>query len=96
MNHLGKVSLALLSFTLLYTHVNASEPIEFVSQTKGNKGGSIAAKEAQNSALKMARSKPSLTTATGIVCLACVPVAGASASAGMCVACGILIAKTFG
>lgn len=35
-------------------------------------------------------------SATGIVCLACIPVAGAAVSPGMCVACGILIAKTFG
>lgn len=40
----------------------------------------MAAKEALNVALKMARSKPAITTATSIVCIACVPVAGAAAS----------------
>jgi len=34
--------------------------------------------------------------ATAIVCLTCIPVAGALASPGLCIACGILIAKTFG
>jgi hypothetical protein len=37
-----------------------------------------------------------MTAATAIVCLACVPLAGAAASPGMCIACGILIAKTLG
>jgi hypothetical protein len=49
-----------------------------------------------NSALKAANSKPAMTGATSIVCLACVPLAGAAASPGMCIACGILIAKTLG
>jgi len=37
-----------------------------------------------------------LSIAAGITCIACVPVAGVAASPGMCIACGILIAKTLG
>lgn len=95
-NHLGRVSLALISVALMSTPANAVEPVEVVGKAMGNEGGQVAAKEALNAALKMAKSKPAMTTATGIVCLACVPVAGAAASPGMCIACGILIAKTFG
>ena len=95
-NHLGHVSLALVSAVLISTPATASEPVEVVGQVLGNEGGKAAAKEALNAALKAARSKPAMTTATGIVCLACVPAAGAAASPAMCVACGILIAKTLG
>lgn len=95
-NHLGRVSLALISVALMSTPATAAEPVEVVGQTMGSEGGQMAAKEALNAALKMARSKPAMTAATGIVCIACVPVAGAAASPGMCIACGILIAKTFG
>ena len=93
-NHLGRVSLALVSFALMSTPsvAAAAEPVELAGQALGNEG----AKEALNVALKVARSKPALSTATGIVCLACIPVAGVAASPGMCVACGILIAKTIG
>jgi len=37
-----------------------------------------------------------LSVAANITCLACVPVAGAAASLGLCISCGILIAKTLG
>ena len=92
MNHLGHVGLAAFSFALMSTSVNASEPVELASEVMGNEG----AKQALNTALKIAKSKPAMTTATGTVCLACIPVAGAAANLGMCIACGILIAKTFG
>ncbi len=101
LNHLGRVSLALVSAILMSTPAAASTPVaapdsEIVGQALGTEGGQRAAKEALDAALKMARSKPAMTTATGIVCLACVPMAGVAASPGMCIACGILIAKTFG
>jgi hypothetical protein len=35
------------------------------------------------------------SVATGIMCLASIPAADAAASPGLCIACGILIAKTF-
>lgn len=92
-NHLGRVSLALISVALMSEPVTAVEPLEAIIS---NESGQVAAKEALSAALKMARSKPAMTTATGIVCLACVPVAGVAASPGLCVAVAILIAKTFG
>ena len=94
--HLGRVSLALISASLMLTPVNASEPAETITQVMGSEGGREAAKEALNSALKVAKSKPAMSVATGIVCLGCIPAAGAAASPGMCIACGILIAKTLG
>ena len=96
LKHLGKISTALITVSLMTSPALGVDPTEAAGQVIGSEGGRIAAKEAVNGALKFAKSKPAMTTATGIVCLACIPVAGASASAGMCVACGILIAKTFG
>ena len=94
--HLGRVSLALISASLMSTPVSAAEPAEAITQVMGSEGGQQAAKEALNTALKAAKSKPAMSLATGIVCISCVPVAGAVASPAMCIACGILITKTFG
>ena len=96
LKHLGKISTALITVSLMTSPALGIDTTEAASQVIGSEGGRIAAKEAVNGALKFAKSKPAMTTATGIVCLACVPVAGAVASPGMCIACGILIAKTFG
>ena len=98
LTHLGKVGLAVVSLALVTspTPAIAVEPTEAINQVMGSEGGSQIAKEALNAALKAAKSKPAMSTATGIVCLACVPAAGAAASPAMCIACGILIAKTFG
>lgn len=96
LNHLGSVSLAFISLALMSTPATAGDNAEVVGQALGSEGGELAGKEAINATLKMARSKPAMTAATSIVCLACFPVAGAAASPGLCVACGILIAKTFG
>ena len=76
----------------MLTPVSAADPTELASQAVGSEGG----KEVLNATLKAARSKPALSVATGIVCMACVPVAGATTSPGICIACGILIAKTLG
>jgi hypothetical protein len=43
----------------------------------------------------MAKSKPTMSTATGIVYLACILTLGAMASPRLCIACGILITKIF-
>lgn len=96
LKHLGKISMALITVSLMTSPALAVDSAEAAGQVIGSEGGGLAAKEAVNGALKFAKSKPAMTTATGIVCLACVPVAGAVASPGMCIACGILIAKTFG
>ena len=58
--------------------------------------GSEGGKEALNQALKVARSKPALSVAAGITCVACLPAAGAAASPGLCIGCGILLAKVIG
>ena len=94
LNHLGKVGMSLLSVGLLLgsSRASAIDSADAAAQAVASEGG----KEALNAALKLARSKPALSVATGITCLACVPVAGAGASPGLCIACGILIAKTLG
>jgi len=96
LRHLGKVAMAAVSVGLMAPPSVAIDPVEAASQAVGAEGGREAAKGVLNSALKVAKSKPALSTATGIVCLACVPVAGAAVSPGLCIACGILIAKTLG
>ena len=96
LRHLGKVAIAFLSAGIMVSPSGAIDPVDAASQAIGAEGGREAAKSVLNSALKVAKSKPALSTATGIVCLACIPVAGAAASPGLCIACGILIAKTFG
>jgi hypothetical protein len=58
--------------------------------------GRAATKAVLNSALKVAKSKPAMTLATGVVCIYCVPVAGACTSAYTCAGFGIIIAKTLG
>ena len=92
----AKYSLHLLSVAVMIGSgmgaANAVDPSEAAKEIVASEGG----KEALNQALKMARQKPALTVAAGITCLACIPVAGASTSASLCVACGILIAKTLG
>ena len=92
LKHLGNVGIAMVSLSLMTLPVSAVEPNEIL----GSEGGRQATKGAIDAALKMAKSKPAMSAATTIVCLACVPAAGAVASPGMCIACGILIAKTLG
>lgn len=96
LKHLANVCMAVISLSLMTSPVSAVDPSEAANQVIGSEGGRKATKAAIDSALKLAKSKPAMTTATGIVCLACIPLAGAAASPGMCIACGILIAKTFG
>lgn len=90
--HFGKIGLAILSFTLMSPPALAIDPVEAANECVASEGG----KEALNAALKIARSKPALSTAAAITCIACIPAAGVAASPGLCIACGILIAKTLG
>lgn len=92
LKHLGNVGIAIISFSLMTSPASAVDPTEVL----GSEGSRKLAKEALNGALKLSKGKPAMTAATTIVCLACVPAAGAIASPGMCIACGILIAKTLG
>lgn len=92
LKHLGSVGMAALSFSLMAPSASAIDPAEAAGQVVASEGG----KAALNSALKVARSKPSMVAATTVVCVSCIPVVGVCASASMCVACGIMIAKTLG
>ena len=96
LNHLGHVGVAAVTLILMTPPSLAVDPTEATNQVMGTEGGKKAAKEALDAAVKMAKSKPAMSAATSIVCLACVPAAGVVASPGMCIACGILIAKTIG
>lgn len=89
LNRLGKVGISLVSAGLIVGSAGAADVGDTVIGAKGGKA-------ALNEALKVARSKPALSVAAGITCIACVPVAGAAASPGLCIACGILIAKVIG
>jgi hypothetical protein len=90
--HVGKVALGIISTTLLVSSAGAVDVADGAKEIVGSEGG----KAAVNQALTVARSKPALSVATVIVCLACVPAAGIVTSPGMCIACGILIAKVIG
>ena len=97
LNHLGNVSMAVITLILMTSpSLAAVDPAEAANKVIGTEGGKKASKEALDAALKMAKSKPAMTAATGIVCLACIKAAGVAASPGLCIACGILIAKTLG
>jgi len=74
----------------------AADSSKLADQVIGAEGGREATKEALNAGLKAVRSKPAMRLATTIVCVGCIPATGATASPGLCIACGILIAKTFG
>jgi hypothetical protein len=93
-NHLGNVVMAIVSASLITAPALAAtiDPAEAAAQVVASEGG----KEALNAALKVARGKPALSLAALITCVACVPAAGAAASPGLCIACGILVAKTLG
>ena len=96
LKYLGNITLAIITFSVMNSPVSAIDSTELANQIIGSEGGQKATKEALNGALKIARSKPAMTAATGIVCISCIPVAGAATSPGLFIACGILIAKTFG
>ena len=94
LKRVGQVALSLVSGALvigsagaLAGAIDAAETAQIASE-----GG----KEALNQALKVARSKPAISVAAGITCLACLPAAGVVASPSLCITCGILIAKVIG
>lgn len=90
---IGKVGISAISTLII---IGSAGAVDSADATKtiieSNNGG----KEALNQALKFARGKPAMSLATSITCLACLPIAGVAASPGLCIACGILIAKTLG
>jgi hypothetical protein len=94
LKHLGKVSMALVytSFVLAPSPAFGADATDAAASVIGTEGG----KQVINEALKVTRGKPALSLATLIVCGACIPAAGVAASPGMCIACGILVAKLVG
>ncbi|QXE46145.1 hypothetical protein IV203_000067 (plastid) [Nitzschia inconspicua] len=96
--HLKHVAYAFLSLLVVIgpSPARALDSNDVINQTLANESSSDMIKEALNLALQAAKSKPLLAVATSITCLACVPASGVAAIPGLCIACGILIAKTFG
>ena len=94
LSHISSVGLAFLSLSLF---VGAESAVAVNSAEAVNSTASIeTSKDAINSILKASRQKPAMLVATTIVCTACIPAAGAAFSPALCVACGLLFAKTFG
>ena len=89
--HFIRVGVSIISAGLMVSPAMATDPANAAGQVAASEG----TKKALNAALTGAKSKPAMTAATTIVCLACIPVSGAAASPALCIACGILFAKTF-
>jgi hypothetical protein len=96
LKHLGNIGMAIISAIIMTSPASAVDPAQAAGQVIGAEVDTKAAKEALNTTLKMAKSTPAMATATTIVCIACVPAVGVGVSPALCVACGILIAKTLG
>jgi hypothetical protein len=93
LKHAGQVALGIISTTLIVSSAGAVDAAaDGAKEIAGSEGG----KASVTQALKVARSRPSLSIAAIIVCIACIPVTGAITSPGMCIACGILITKVIG
>jgi hypothetical protein len=75
LKHLGSVSVSIISVSIMTSPALAASA---AGQVIGAEGGPKAAKEALNAALRTAKSKPAMSTAVVIVCLACIPAAGAA------------------
>lgn len=93
LKRLAKVSLTIFSTAVLIGS-SAAGAVDSAADPESAMIAAEGGKQALNEALKLAKTKPALSIAASITCLACIPAAGASASASLCVACGILIAKT--
>ena len=76
LKHIAEIGVAIVSFTLMPCRVLAVDQLETANQVINSEG----AKEMVNAALKVARTKPALSVAAGITCIACVPAAGVAAS----------------
>jgi len=72
LNKLGQIGISLFSAALVIGSAAAVDAADAAKDVVGSEGG----KEALNQALKVARSKPALSIAAGITCIACMPVAG--------------------
>ena len=96
LRHLGRIAVSAVPVSLMTGRILAVDPAEAAVKVMATEGGQETAKQALKSALKGAHSKPTMTVATTIACVACVPIAVAVASPGVYIACSILIAKTLG
>lgn len=67
----GRGALTFLSLCLIVSPVSAVEPVSDITKVASETMVIEAGKEALNSALKIARTKPMLSVAGLIVCLAC-------------------------
>lgn len=79
LNRVVQVALSLVSGAIVIGSAGAPAGAIDAAETAQemiSEGG----KEAINQALKVARSKPALSVAAGITCVACLPAAGAAAS----------------
>ena len=90
LNRLGKVAMTIVSTSLVLS--SSASAADAAADAVSSEGG----KKALGKVLRVSRSKPALSIATSIVCLAAIPVGGAAASPGLFIACGILVAKTLG
>ena len=86
MKHLTKVGIAFVRFTLMTPMAVGVDPVEVIA-FEGDK-------EALNLVFKVAKSKPALSIAAGITCVACIPIVDTATSPGLYITCGILIVKT--
>ena len=96
LNRVVQVALSLVSGAIVIGSAGAPAVAIDAAETAQEVIASEGGKEVLNQALKVAKSKPALSVAAGITCVACLPAAGAAASPGLCIACGILIAKVVG
>ena len=69
LNHFVNVGMAIITASLIISPSLAVDPLEVANQAVGYEGGREAAKRALDGALKVAKSKPAMSAATGIVCL---------------------------
>ena len=88
---MGNVGLAIISIALTTIPLQAVE-VDEAAKVSGSEGG----KQVLNEALKVSKTKPALSVAAGITCLACIPAAKVTARLTMCIACCTIITKVLG
>ena len=76
LNHLGKIGISAISATFVIVSAASTAPAVAPADAAKDVVGS----ESLNQAFKVARSKPALSIAAGITCVACMLAAGVGAS----------------
>lgn len=77
--------MAVLRFSLMTPSSSAIDSIDATGKVVASEGVRLTDKEALNVALKVAKTKPSIFSATIVVCVSWVPLVGRCASSSMCV-----------